>query len=119
MDDVVDVDVPVPHRAPLAGAELKTFMAQEEAARLAKKDAEEKQAMLREVELAKGQLRLGEEEEKNKPKMAVPTRFPASRPKKKSRFDSSLFIKFSKPLHREYCLFLKALLLITGSQFRL
>ena len=119
MDDVVDVDVPVPHRAPLAGAELKTFMAQEEAARLAKKDAEEKQAMLREVELAKGQLRLGEEEEKNKPKMAVPTRFPASRPKKKSRFDSSLFIKFSKPLHREYCLFLKALLLITDSQFRL
>jgi cleavage and polyadenylation specificity factor subunit 2 len=99
MDDVVDVDVPVPHRAPLAGAELKTFLAHEEALRVARKDAAEKQAMLREVELAKGQLRLGEEEEKNKPKIAIPTRFLVSRPKKKSRFDSSLFIKFSKPLH--------------------
>lgn len=113
MDDVVDVDIPVPHRAPLAGAELKTFLAHEEALRLAKKDAAEKQAMLREVELAKGQLRLGEEEEKNKPKMVVATRYPASRPKKKSRFDSSLFIKFSKPLHRKLSSFTNQFCLLT------
>lgn len=113
MEDAVDVDVPIPHRAPLAGVELKNFLAQEEAARLAKKEAQEKQAMLREVELAKGQLRLGEDEEKNKPKMAVAARYASARPKKKSRFDSSLFIKFSKPLHCEYDRFLEGVLFVS------
>jgi cleavage and polyadenylation specificity factor subunit 2 len=102
MDDVVDIDVPVAYRAPLAGSELREFLAAEEASRLKKKEAEEKQAMLREVELAKGQLRLGEEEEKKKTTSMATTTFGTMRPKKKSRFDSSLFIKFSQPLHRKF-----------------
>jgi cleavage and polyadenylation specificity factor subunit 2 len=106
MEDVVEVDVLVPHRSPLRGAELKEFLAQEEAARKAQQAEEERRAMLEQVELAKGQLRLGEEEEKQKetPKSKATTTAIAvsSRPKKKSRFDSSLFIKFSKPLHSKY-----------------
>jgi len=62
MADVVEVDVPVPHRSPLAGEELRAFLAQEEAARREKKAEEERKAMLREVELARGRLRLGEDE---------------------------------------------------------
>lgn len=111
MEDSVEIDVLVPRRTPLAGQELKIFLEQEEFARLSKRKQEEEQAMLREVELAKGRLRLGEEQQgqnqqltsqdgstKSKllnvknPKLYV-------RPKKKSRFDSSLFLKFSKPLH--------------------
>jgi len=128
MDDSIDVDVQVPHRLPLAGPELKAFLAREEAKRLLQKQQEAKRAMLREVELAKGQLRLGEEEEVNKGGEAAAATTTTTtttggggttgdllangansavvqgRPKKKSRFDSSLFIKFSKPLH---CKFLK------------
>jgi hypothetical protein len=62
--------------------------------------------MLREVELAKGQLRLGEDEATSggaglasSIKAMAPMRMAAPRPRKKSRFDSSLFLKFSKPLH--------------------
>lgn len=62
MPDVVDIDVLVPHRAPLAGTELKSFLAEEEATRRRKKAEEERRAMLREVELAKGRLRLGEDD---------------------------------------------------------
>jgi hypothetical protein len=62
MADVVEYDVMVPKRAPLAGAELKAFLKQEEAKRLKEKAAEERRAMLREVELlAKGRLRLKKE----------------------------------------------------------
>jgi hypothetical protein len=61
MADVVECDVMVPKRAPLAGAELKAFLKQEEAKRLKEKAAEERRAMLREVELAKGRLRLKKE----------------------------------------------------------
>jgi cleavage and polyadenylation specificity factor subunit 2 len=119
MADLIDCDTMVPKRAPLAGAELKTFLQQEEAKRLKEKAAEERRAMLREVELAKGRLRLIEEE-------AAPTggsskagavagtsasstkakdikgQDVSSRPKKKSRFDANLFLKYSKPCHSKY-----------------
>lgn len=111
MDDSIMIDVKVPHRSPLAGAELKSFLANEEAARQKQLEEEEKQAMLREVELAKGQLRLGEEEatattgtssQSETKTLATSSTGQGSistRPRKKSRFDSSLFLKFSKPLH--------------------
>jgi hypothetical protein len=111
MEDSVEVDVLVPRRAPLAGPELKLFLEQEEAARLSKRKQEEEQAMLREVELAKGRLRLGEDQQQQQAlppassaesKTAIaknPKYTYSARPKKKSRFDSSLFLKFSKPLH--------------------
>jgi cleavage and polyadenylation specificity factor subunit 2 len=117
MEDSVEVDVLVPRRAPLAGPELKLFLEQEEAARLSKRKQEEEQAMLREVELAKGRLRLGEDQQQQQQQSGAPP--PASssvesksaiainpkytRAKKKSRFDSSLFLKFSKPLHCRCC----------------
>lgn len=108
MDDSVTVDVQVPVRAPLVGMELKAFIADEEAAHLKHKKQAEKRAMLREVELAKGQLRLGEEDttqggqlvsESNKTSATSSAPGGSTRPRKKSRFDSSLFLKFSKPLH--------------------
>jgi hypothetical protein len=98
MDDSVVVDVQVPVRAPLVGMELKAFIADEEAARLKHKKQAEKRAMLREVELAKGQLRLGEEDtttggqvvsESNKTSGTTSSAPGGSstRPRKKSRFD--------------------------------
>ncbi|KAL3909984.1 MAG: hypothetical protein SGILL_007870 [Bacillariaceae sp.] len=107
MEDSVDVDVLVPKRRPLTGAELQQFMEDEEAARRAQRMQEEKEAMLREVELAKGRLRLGEDAgaaSAGKSAEAAATasaiaNLPYARTKKKSRFDSSLFLKFSKPLH--------------------
>jgi cleavage and polyadenylation specificity factor subunit 2 len=114
MEDVVEVDILLPHRSPLSGPELKAFLAQEEATRQAQKAAEERRALLREVEIAKGQLRLGEEEamsggaDTGGSSAGVPRAQPkhmSTRPKKKSRFDSSLFLKFSKPLHCK-CVFL-------------
>jgi cleavage and polyadenylation specificity factor subunit 2 len=106
MEDSVWVHVMVPHRAPLAGAELKAFLEQEEAGRLFKRKQEEERAMLREVELAKGRLRLGEEEPKEMLSVTASKSAnmaaAAARPKKKSRFDSSLFLKFSKPLHCKF-----------------
>jgi cleavage and polyadenylation specificity factor subunit 2 len=115
MADSVIVDVNVPIRAPLSGLELKTFLAQEEAKRQAYIKAAEKRAMLAQVELAKGQLHLGEDDgtvpmttslDGGKPALNATSSGGSStaargsfRPKKKSRFDSSLFLKFSKPLH--------------------
>ena len=114
MADSVTVDVNVPIRAPLAGVELKTFLAQEEAKRQAYLKAAEKRAMLAQVELAKGQLHLGEDDavpptaassSTDAAKLALNATSSSSnargnvRPKKKSRFDSSLFLKYSKPLH--------------------
>ncbi|CAJ1934650.1 unnamed protein product [Cylindrotheca closterium] len=107
MEDSVSIDVLVQRRAPLVGQELKVFMEREETARLAKRKLEEEQAMLREVELAKGRLRLGEDQQSQPhggQRLDSSRRDDGgvdrlSRPKKKSRFDSSLFFKFSKPLH--------------------
>ena len=122
MDDSIFVDVQVPHRAPLVGQELNAFLAEEEAKRQYQKQQEEQQAMLREVEIAKGQLRLGEDEGTTGVDTAgtsggtsgtggdaakatgaggktSSSTVVKGRPKKKSRFDSSLFLKFSKPLH--------------------
>ena len=88
MEDVILVDALHPHRAPLAGKDLIEFNKEEEKMRQLKREEEEKQAMLREVELARGRLRLGiKQEDKDEPK------------KKKSKFNSSLFFKFSKPLY--------------------
>jgi cleavage and polyadenylation specificity factor subunit 2 len=112
MEDSVEVDVLVPKRRPLAGAELQQFLEEEEAARRAQRRKEEEEAMLREVELAKGRLRLGEDVGAGPATGGSTARgidsaagssslanLPYVRPKKKSRFDSSLFLKFSKPLH--------------------
>ena len=123
MDDSIWIDVPVPKRMPLAGAELKSFWATEEEARLQRIQWQRQQAMLREVELAKGQLRLGEDDAggtattttssgdalgttssssattANKGRSPGKTSALTTRPRKKSRFDQSLFLKFSKPLH--------------------
>jgi len=114
MDDSVWVDVNVPFKSPLQGAELQAFLAEEEAQRLALQQAAQKRGMLEQVEFAKGQLRLGEEETAttaetttNTVAAAAPankttTTASRGRPRKKSRFDSALFMKFSKPLHCEY-----------------
>lgn len=113
MDDVLNVDVLIPRRKPLVGNDLAVFLEREEAARIAQRKFEEEQAMLREVELAKGRLRLGEDSgtapsstsgggtlaTKDSSSTNTAAHLPFFRPKKKSRFDSSLFLKFSKPLH--------------------
>jgi cleavage and polyadenylation specificity factor subunit 2 len=111
MEDSIMVDVNVPVKAPLAGAEFREFLAAEEAARQKLREEEEKRAMLAQVELAKGQLRLGEDDRSSQPAAAVvePSKAAVSstsvRPRKKSRFDSTLFLKFSKPLHCTYIFF--------------
>jgi Cft2 family RNA processing exonuclease len=131
MDDSIVADVPIPFRSALAGNELKAFVAAEESKRLRLKAEDEKRALLREVELAKGQLRLGEddttltttggavassvssgaivsstnntEQEKQESSTLSKTNSTTlARPRKKSRFDSTLFLKFSKPLHRKF-----------------
>ena len=117
MDDCITVDVNVPVRAPLQGLELQQFGAREEALRRARQEAAQKRVMLEEVEFARGQLKLGDagaEEgitstaSTNTSTAAMTTKsttaqsLTVARPRKKSRFDSALFIKFSKPLHRKH-----------------
>jgi cleavage and polyadenylation specificity factor subunit 2 len=131
MEDSITVDVLVPHRSALKGAELKQFLDQEEAARVSKRKLEQERAMLREVELAKGRLRLGEAEGTTTTNTGTTTStslsadgasksdgtkgamvkspMASTRPKKKNRFDSTLFLKFSKPLHCTLCLLLFSL----------
>ncbi|KAL7541835.1 hypothetical protein ACHAXR_011246 [Thalassiosira sp. AJA248-18] len=125
MADEVAVDVYVPHRAPLAGLELKAFLAEEEEERRLKIKEEEEKAMMMEIELARGRLRLGDDDTggggasstgassgKTGASTAVGSKTTksgggtagggSSRPKKKSRFDQNLFIKFSKPVHMTF-----------------
>ena len=117
MADVIDVDVPVPFRAPLAGAELQAFLAEEERARREKRAEEERRAMLREVEQAKESLRLGDDDaggavpsaatavaSDDKGADAKRTLAPVAsrKPKKKSRFDQNLFLKYTKPNHMTF-----------------
>ena len=122
MPDEVSVDVYVPHRSPLSGRELQTFLAQEEEERRVKKAEMEQRAMMKEIELARGRLRLGGDgdDEKttgggtskvagggnatagSKSKATTSATGGTSRPKKKSRFDQTLFIKFSKPVHMTF-----------------
>ena len=120
MADVVDVDVPVPHRSPLAGVELQAFLAEEEKARKRKQAEKERKAMLAEVEKAKESLHLGDEDAGGAATVAVSTdrisgatsriagtktksgAVTAKRPRKKSSFDQNLFLKFSKPLHMTF-----------------
>ena len=120
MADVVDVDVPVPHRSPLAGVELQTFLAEEEQARKRKQAEKERKAMLAEVEKAKESLHLGDEDTGGTSIAVVSTdkisgassrvagtkaksgTVATKRPRKKSRFDQNLFLKFSKPLHMTF-----------------
>lgn len=138
MADVVEVDVLVPRREPLAGEELRIFLTREEAFRLSEKARREEMAMLREVELAKGRLRLNEKEDissslaevvgekmgasstgsgrtvgtvsgsSNTSREAIgegtgTVRIASyelsTQRKKKSRFDASLFLRYSKPCH--------------------
>lgn len=122
MADEIGVDTYVPHRAPLAGAELKAFLAAEEEERRMKKAEAEKKAMMQEIELARGQLRLGEDTDgvsgggvdattKGGSSATTSTTggsnvgagVSTKRPRKKSRFNQDLFIKFSKPVHSEFC----------------
>ena len=133
MPDEVLVDAYVPHRAPLKGKELAAFLAEEERELRSRKAEMEERAMMREIELARGRLRLGvgDSEEvavtgtggsagaadganaSSLGQMATTTTTTnaaaagggassSSRPKKKSRFDQALFIKFSKPVHSEF-----------------
>jgi len=132
MADVVEIDALVPHRSPLVGNELTSFLAEEEAARLEKKAQEERKALLREVELARGRLRLGEEDAdenvqttaNNNSNTSAPStstsgssahnnsvqnstndvnsRSTKAPPKKKSKFNQNLFLKFSKPIHMTF-----------------
>jgi hypothetical protein len=107
MDDSIDVDVSVTVRTPLTGSELKEFLASEEAKQQARQRENEKRAMLAQVELAKGQLHLGEDDAAATRRQAAAVATTAApltnkanhRPKKKGRFDSNLFLKYSKPLH--------------------
>ena len=113
MADEIGVDTYVPHRAPLAGVELKKFLAAEEEERRMKKAEAEKKAMMQEIELARGRLRLGEDTEgggsgeAQKPTSTTSTvgagAVSPTRPRKKSRFNQDLFIKFSKPVHSKFC----------------
>jgi cleavage and polyadenylation specificity factor subunit 2 len=119
MADSVECDVLVPKRTPLAGTELKVYLAQEESKRQKRKAEEERRAMLREVELVKGRLRVTEEDNTagastlgsgavsgqalvKQADADAPTSSSTSRPKKKSRFDANLFLKFSKPCHSKF-----------------
>lgn len=116
MADSIECDVLVPKRIPLTGAELKNYLAQEEAKRQKLKAEEERRVMLREVELVKGRLRLTEDESAVVTPAITPSIGVASkahdidtqtsntiaRPMKKSRFDANLFVKFSKPCHSKY-----------------
>ncbi len=113
MDDVVECDVLVPKRAALRGSELQSFLEKEEEMRQRERAKEERLAMLREVELAKGRLRLSETDEasssqkesagstSNSKLLSTENNDTSTikRPKKKSRFDANLFLKFSKPCH--------------------
>lgn len=95
MDDHVEVDVLVTRRAPLTGSELQQFLESEEAARRRQREELEQQQMLQQVELAKGRLRLVEDD--GGTKIQNPNlKFMQT---KQSRLDSNLFLKFSKPLH--------------------
>ena len=106
MADEVAIDVNVPHRTALAGEELKAFLADEEAERVRIQAEAEKKAMMQEIEQAKGRLRLGEDDTvgtKGSGSAATVSKGAGAssvgRPKKKSRFDQNLFIKFSKPVY--------------------
>ncbi len=136
MADVIDVDAMVPKRSPLQGMELKLFLEKEEAQRARERQEEERRAMLREVELAKGRLRLNNNASEDGGGGAqdattatttgssgagtrtgsgnnaasstgsagasgstATTVASSSRPKKRSRFDADLFLKYSKPCH--------------------
>lgn len=108
MDDSVRVDLNVPVRSPLVGAELVEFLAREDEKRRELARNEEKIAMLREVEIAKGQLRLEEKEvggvaihSAERSGESASSTPGISQPKKKKRFDSLLFFKYSKPQHRK------------------
>jgi len=119
MEDEITVDVFVPTRSPLEGKELLEFNASEERERRKRAEEEERIALLKEVELARGRLRLGEDDlarenatasggvgeqastsaNKMEEDGVLPGEDKGTAPsRKKSRFDSNLFLKYSKPL---------------------
>jgi len=104
MADSISIDVLIPRKEPLTGEELDKFLQEEDAAVKEKQAMEEEKKLLEEVEMAKGRLRLGDDTEgtdyiasnkSNATSNAAPRLNP--KPAKKSRFDSNLFLKFSKP----------------------
>jgi cleavage and polyadenylation specificity factor subunit 2 len=104
MEDSVRVDVNVPMRSPLFGTELVEFLAREDEKRRELARNEEQVAMLREVEIAKGQLRLEEKDvvgvatySAERTSENTSSTAGASKTKRKKRFDSLLFLKYSKP----------------------
>lgn len=108
MADEVAIDIQVPHRTALAGSELKAFLADEESERVRVQAEAKKKAMMQEIEQAKGRLRLGEDDTSGEKGNTTTTSTSkgtlggnVGRPRKKSRFDQNLFIKFSKPVHSE------------------
>ena len=118
MADVVAVDVYVPRRAPLAGDELRAFLRGEEEERQVREREAEKIKIAREIEIARGRLRLGDDEVAGGGSVGkgggatlaasniAGSASVSSRPRKKSRFDQNLFIKFSKPVHSELSAFM-------------
>jgi cleavage and polyadenylation specificity factor subunit 2 len=135
MPDEVLVDAYVPHRAPLRGVELQEFLAEEEREVRLKKAEMEHLTMMKEIELARGRLRLGvgDADETTTTSgtsntattssavaattASATTTTTSSRPKKKSRFDQALFIKFSKPVHSESVIHLVHVLFFQSYHF--
>lgn len=106
MADVVEVDIPIPSRVELSGSELQSFLKEEESTKLRQKQEDERKAMLREVELAKGRLRLNDDEATTLDSAKGPihpssttTAVKNTQIRKKMRVDPNLFLKFSRPCH--------------------
>ena len=105
------MDALIPKRKPLEGDELRQFLNEEEAEQKYKQDKEEEEKLLKEVELAKGKLHLGEDGDTDvvpAPNQAISSNIVtssvnSSEPvKKKSRFNPDLFLKFSKPNYMSF-----------------
>lgn len=127
MADEIAIDVLVPARRRLEGEELALFTHQEEEARRKRVAEEERIELLKEVELARGRLRLGEEDLAKQQKQQKQeeedddgdvnmastqntlsitpaqrrrqsSQASKSRNSKRKKFDSNLFLKYSKPI---------------------
>ena len=103
--DEILVDVWCRTQRPLEGAELGEYHRQQESRKAQRAKQQQEQELLAQVQVAKGQLRLEEEEtlvggakagSSDKRQLSAQAR---TRPRKKSRFDQKLFLKFSKPLY--------------------
>jgi Cft2 family RNA processing exonuclease len=123
MADEIAIDVLVPTRRRLEGEELAQFTHEEEEALRKRVAEEERVELLKEVELARGRLHLGEDDLAKQQKQQahddgaaggdvgqgtsalVPRRRQSSQgagskqtTRRRKKFDSNLFLKYSKPL---------------------